>query len=348
MREDRRCRNDEFQFETYYADCLKSGDEFKGEWTVYRTSTFLDTAEEENVDGAPAFRKSSKMRKVVSNGSRFTVEPPPNDDFAMKVDGERILHNERVAEAKDFEEDEEWEEAIEKSSDPDSGIVGLPYWSDKLSPFDFRGEAGVMCVGSCYTICDGRPLSEAGFENEHDGPFSELRTEIGILYKRMRFRVKWDYRVKDDDVNKKEPDLHLYSMVVCRETRGRWPRYNTKQNIDLSDSERLFGAPGASGGLYDPPLVGSDEQAAQYCALDLEGGATVLFPYKMNQEEGAHDGNGWVQSLDWTPGRIRYQADRKFLSGKKIKGLKTLELSEVEGASADQWRPNDDGQNMRQ
>lgn len=349
MRESRRCKNDEFQFETFFADCLNSGDEFKGEWTVYRTSTFLETTEEkDNMDGAPAFRKSRKMRKVVSNGGRISVDPPANEEFAMKVDGERIVHSERLAEAKDFEEDEEWEEAIEASSDPDAGIVGLPYWPESLSPRDFRGEAGIMCVGSCYTICDGKLLNGAAYENEHDGPFAELRTEVGILYKRMRFRVKWDYRLKDDDVNEKEPDLHLYSMVVCRETRGRWPRYNTKQNVDLSDNEKLFGAPGAPGGLYDPPLVGSDEQAAQYCSLDLDGGATVLFPYKINQQDGAHDGNGWVQSLDWTPGRIRYQADRKFLGGKKLKGLKTLELSEVEGASADQWRPNDDGENMRQ
>jgi len=57
---------------------------------------------------------------------------------------------------------------------------------------------------------------------------------------------------------------------------------------------------------------------------------------------------GWVTSLDWTPGRIRYQLDRKVLGGTKLKGLRTLELSEVQGEDADRWRPKDGGSNMRQ
>ena len=40
--------------------------------------------------------------------------------------------------------------------------------------------------------------------------------------------------------------------------------------------------------------------------------------------------------------------DRKVLGGKKLKGLKTLELSEVQGEDADRWRPRDGGANMRQ
>ena len=119
-------------------------------------------------------------------------------------------------------------------------------------------------------------------------------------------------------------------------------------NVDDSITETLFGHPGASGGLYDPPPVGSDEQAKQYMVLDLEGYSSVLFPYKIDQGPEAYDGNGWVQSLDWSPGRIRYQADRKVFGGTKVRGLKTLELSEVEAESADQWRPRDNGEDMRQ
>ena len=80
----------------------------------------------------------------------------------------------------------------------------------------------------------------------------------------------------------------------------------------------------------------------------FSGYASVLFPYKIDQDPQAHNGNGWVQSLDWSPGRIRFQADRKVLGGAKLRGLKTLELSEVEAESADQWRPRDDGKDMRQ
>ena len=51
--------------------------------------------------------------------------------------------------------------------------------------------------------------------------------------------------------------------------------------------EALFGAPGAPGGLYDPPPVGSDDQAKQYIKLDFAGHATVLLPYMMDQGHGS-------------------------------------------------------------
>ena len=113
-------------------------------------------------------------------------------------------------------------------------------------------------------------------------------------------------------------------------------------------SEALFGAPGAEGGLYDPPPVGCDEQAGRYMLLDLEGRATVLFPYLLDQDPAAFDGNGWVTSLDWTPGSMRYQVDRKTQGGAQLLGLRTLELSEVQSVDADTYRPRDGGAHMRQ
>jgi hypothetical protein len=350
MREDRRRKNDEFQFETYHADTLKSGDMYKGEWTVYRTSTFLDGVEEDE-DVAPRFKKEKKVRKVVSNGKKIMLEEP-EDGFEYRVDGERLVHEERLAEVKDFEDDEEWEDYIsdddgDDSKEDDSFIGSKRYWPEQISARDFRGEAGIMCVGNCFTICDSVAL-DGEVKDDYDGPFSELRTEIGIQYKRLRFRVKWDYRVKEEQLSHDHPALYLYSMIVCRETRERWPRYETKSNVDDSITETLFGNAGAPGGLYDRPPVGSDAQAMQYMLLDLEGYASTLFPYKIDQDPEAFGGNGWVQSLDWSPGRIRYQADRKVLGGAKVRGLKTLELSEVEADAADQWRPKDQGEDMRQ
>ncbi len=348
MREERRVKNDEFQFETYHADTLKSGDLYKGEWTVYRTSTFLDGVDDGISEGnnVPLFKKERKVRKVVTSGKKIQLE----GEFKSRLDGERIVHMERLAEAKDFEDDDEWESYVTKNGNmegDDEAVGSRRYWPKELKARDFRGEAGIMCVGNCFTICDSVALD--GEEKEHfDGPFRELRNEIGISYKRLRMRVKWDYRVKAEDMGEAHPDLHLYSMTVCRETRERWPRYETKTNVDESITETLFGTPGAPGGLYDPPPVGSDEQAMQYMFIDLEGYASVLFPYKINQDPEAFDGNGWVQSLDWSPGRIRFQADRKVLGGYKVRGLRTLELSEVEAETADRWRPKDDGQNMRQ
>ncbi|GMH72927.1 hypothetical protein TL16_g06045 [Triparma laevis f. inornata] len=112
--------------------------------------------------------------------------------------------------------------------------------------------------------------------------------------------------------------------------------------------QAFYGPSGATGGLFDPPPVGSEAQAANYMQLDLEGYATVLFPHVLEQDSNKYDGNGWCISLDWTPGKMRYQADRKFLGGKLIKGLKTLELSEVVGDQAEEYRPRGGPEDMRQ
>mmetsp|Transcript_22256 Transcript_22256/g.32510 ORF Transcript_22256/g.32510 Transcript_22256/m.32510 type:complete len:468 (+) Transcript_22256:80-1483(+) len=355
MREERRRKNDEYQFETYHAECLKSGDQFKGEWTVYRTSTFMEGVEDAE-DAKPRFKKENDVMRVVASGRKIKVDEKyvPDGGYTFRVDGERLVHEERIAEAKDFEEDDEWEELVHARETGEDGnveeLVGRTYCPSPMSSFDFRGPAGAMCVGNCYTIANATPIDTSKV-GTLDGPYSELRTEIGIQYKRMRFRVKWDYRTKagsEDEGADASPALHLYSMIVCRETRERWPRYASDRNVDDSFSEKLFGAPGANGGLYDPPPVGSSGQASQYMFLDLEGGASVLFPHKIDQDPNEHDGNGWVQTLDWAPGRIRYQADRKVHGGAKIRGLRSLELSEVQSEDADQWRPNDSGTDMLQ
>ena len=62
----------------------------------------------------------------------------------------------------------------------------------------------------------------------------------------------------------------------------------------------------------------------------------------------AFEGNGWVTSFDWAPGTQRYQVDRKVQGGLGLRNLRTLELSEVQSADADQYRPRDGGSDMRQ
>lgn len=345
MREERRRRNDEYQFETYHAECLKSGEEFKGEWTVYRTSTFMGVDEE---GARPRFKKEENVLNVVSTGKKIFLEAP-EDGFEFRVDGERIVHEERLAVQADFEEDEEWEAVLAASKDLEDGheVVSKTYVPKEMNSFDFRGPAGIMCVGNCYTVSDVVPLKD-GNGDSYEGPWKEYRSEIGMQYKRMRFRVKWDYRVKDYEMDQEHPPLHLHSIIVCRETRERWPRYMTNKNVDESVGEKLFGAPGAQGGLFDPPPVGGEDQAMKYMKIDLEGGATILFPHQIDQDPEAHDGNGWVKTLDWSPGMLRYQADKKIKGGKEVRGLRTLELTEIRAADAERWRPNDDGTDMRQ
>lgn len=79
--------------------------------------------------------------------------------------------------------------------------------------------------------------------------------------------------------------------------------------------------------------------------VDLDGGATILFPYEIDQKD---ETLGWVTSLDWSAAGMRYQVDRKIQGGPNVMGLRTLELSEVQAANAEQYRPRDGGQNMRQ
>ena len=358
MREDRRRRNDEFQFETYHASALKSGDKYRGEWEVYRTSTFMPGQEGRvNEYGMPSLVKAKNVLRMISSGRKVGVDTESD----RRVDGERIVHEEM--EHKDDEGEavtassvSDDDKPLEEHKEFEAEIRGNKYWPDMLGPYDFRGEQGIMCVGNAYTICTAIPLAGNGSTGSgddadaHEGPFSELRTEVGLFHKKMRMRLKFDYRVREADVGSSpHPPLALKSMVVCREGHERWPRYGEEQtNVDNEATAALFGPPGAAGGLYDPPPVGSDEQATRYMMLDLEGGATVLFPHTIDQDPEAFGGNGWVTSLDWTPGRIRYQVDRKVLGGTKIKGLKTLELSEVQGADADQYRPKDGGADMRQ
>lgn len=362
MREERRMQNDEYQFETYYKEVLKDGGEFKGEWSVFTTSTFTDGTTGQ--DGRPRLARAAGPLRVISRGERIELERGPASDgregATDRLEYERILHHERV-----FAESEE---GGEKSADllrQEEISMGAKFWPAELSSRDFRGQQGIMCVGNAYTICTAVPLSpppppsesssDGGSSSDadaeaHRGPFAEYRAELGLLAEVMRFRVKMDYAVRDDDRSLAMPPLHLRSLTVCRETLGMWPRAERyKSAIEAVTQDALWGPRGAGGGLYDPPPVGSEEQAGQYLLLDLEGRATVLLPYLMDQDPDAHPGSsGWVTSLDWTPGKNRFQVDRKTTAGRDLLGLRTLELSEVESESAERYRPRDGGSNMRQ
>jgi len=193
----------------------------------------------------------------------------------------------------------------------------------RITSRDFRGPQGLMCVGGAYTTCVTTPSSESG-------PFSNLRAEVALTFEHLRFRIKLSY----DAVG---GPLLLKTLTVCRELLHERPSEMTHEEQRMA----LFGPPGAKGGLYDPPPVG-EGQGANYMLVDLEGGATALFPHTMEQE----GENGWVFSLDWTAEKFRYQADRKVFGGDRIKNLYRLELVEVQSDKADAYRPNDGPVNM--
>lgn len=342
MREERRMRNDEFQFETYFKEILKEGQEYKGEWTVYTTSTFSDEIKEQS-DAIPNIKKASKPIKVISRGERIELTGDDSSVATHRLQNHRLLHHERV-----FSDSEDGEKSPEQLKQEEVAM-SVKYCPEKLASGDFRGHQGIMCVGNGYTICTAIKLLEDS-NAAHLGPFAEYRSELGIQFEELRFRVKLDYSVTDaEKESMRLPPLRLRSFTVCRETLGMWPRAsNYKSAIEALTDTVLFGPPGAEGGLYDPPPVGSEQQAGQYLLLDLEGGATLLLPFFMNQDPHVHPDSGWVTSLDWSPGKLRFQVDRKINGGKDILGLRTLELSEVQSADAETYRPRDGGADMPQ
>ena len=343
MREERRVKNDEFQFETYYRDILKEGREYKGEWLVFQTTTFFPGMEDSPVTETPRLAKAGEPLKVISRGERIKIDDSkPDTDLKYQ----RLVHHEKIFSESDVEKSPD-QERIEKE------VMGVKYVPDQISSYDFRGTKGIMTVGAAYTTCMAEPLKPGQEEGDAIaplGPYSAYRSEVGIQENDLRFRIKLDYSVNKKEKETMEyPPLHLKSLIVCRETLDMWPRNkNYKSKAEALTGEYLFGPAGAPGGLFDPPPVGSEEQAMQYLLLDLEGGATVLLPYKMDQHPDDPESSGWVTSLDWTPGKNRFQADRKVKGGKEILGLRTLELTEVGSESADDWRPSDEGADMRQ
>eukprot|EP00591_Stephanopyxis_turris_P008778 CAMPEP_0195530926 /NCGR_PEP_ID=MMETSP0794_2-20130614/34052_1 /TAXON_ID=515487 /ORGANISM="Stephanopyxis turris, Strain CCMP 815" /LENGTH=481 /DNA_ID=CAMNT_0040662549 /DNA_START=38 /DNA_END=1483 /DNA_ORIENTATION=+ len=358
-REERRAANDEFQFETYYRSIQSNGAEYRGEWTTYGSTTFIpESGFDRNENGGyPGIVMAKRVKKVISAAMRVLKD----EGAERRCDQDVIVHEEFEITSEKGEEtlkktrDTDIDGGFGRHNDDEDGEDGSSsrtpilerYAPSEMRAFDFRGEQGNMCVGNAYTICNTIKLDELSENNDdHDGPFSEMRAEVGINGENVRMRVKFEYQIlSDEEKTKKRPDLHLSTMTVCRERKGEWP--SSSRDVEL------FGPPGARGGLYDPPPTGGEEQSNLYMWMDVEGGATIGFPYMITQDPDAfqHDGglgHSWVLSLDWTPGKNRYQADRKFAGGEKIKGLKTFEVSEVEALESDKWRPKNGPEDMRQ
>ena len=156
MREERRRRNDEYQFQTYYQKVLRNGEaEFRGEWTVYETSTFMDDNDEDE-DAGPLpqlVEVGTTPLTVVSRGYKEWVET----DSPFAVDAERIRHVEEIRQPSAME-DEGIDGLMSDSSSSQNSIVEQQvategeisvnsYWPDSLKAMDFRGHQGIMVCG---------------------------------------------------------------------------------------------------------------------------------------------------------------------------------------------------------
>ena len=424
MRQERRRRNDEFQFQTYFAKLLQQGQEYQGEWTVYKclfpptaAAADDDNAMDKNVNdnaSPPRLVRAASTYTVASRAFKINAENDLNNPL-----GERIVHSEQLLPV--LRRQDKDDNNNKNNDDDDSTLLSMPemgdelrhmlnqtYWpNEALCPADFRGPQGIMCVQNAYTLAVGVPLAAAAAANANvqpmttttttstyqtQGPFAEFRTEVGLTQVDMRFRIKLDYGLDESLLSSfsssnstittgPPPPLFLRSLIVCRELlQPAWQRrqelqqqqpkdaddaYNNddeeSQQMRLAQEEALFGVPGADNGLYDPPPVDNPEQ---YLQVDLDGHATALFPYRMEQQEEeeqqqqpttttTNDDKSsktqrWVVSLDWTPGTMRYQVDSKMYGGRNLLGLRTLELSQVLATQAETYRPRDGGANMRQ
>ncbi|GMI48336.1 hypothetical protein TrCOL_g8830 [Triparma columacea] len=359
MREERRRKNDEFQFETFYKDFVGEEEEWRGEWTRYETTTFLPN-EAAPQGGMPQLVKPIRSTKAITTALRTNPSGDKSTTHDYITQSEYHITDEsadtslRTTVTRDPSTNFGANEP-EKCTEITRQVNEKHYAPRKMRREDFRGPQGNMCVGNAYTTAyavnnikggSGKPTLEEGEEgrNNDKGPFSELYMELGIRYGEIRFRLKLDYSTKRSTGikgwgvlgSRKDDRLWLVAVTVCRERLGKWP----------TQKEKAFKGPkGAPGGLFDQPKVGLDRRD-KYMQLDLEGYASTLFPFVINQD--SKDEGGWVVSLDWTPGKMRYQADRKFLGGENVKGLRTLELSEVKAEQAEEYRPRGGPEDMRQ
>jgi len=314
MRESRRERNDQFQFETFWG-LVGGGDEWKGRWEV------VDVAH----DGSGSPPTLSPRKKQIYVTSRVRREEK-DGTFDMSK-GSRLLREETVV------SDPKGDNEHLRDTDEERGadMTSIPSAAADLSEFtpspfpsleqlDFRGEAGNMVVANAYTVCSTVPEG-------NDGPLKSFNVELGLVYGEIRLRLRLHYAAKGDC-----GDLLLGTVVMCRDRRDRWP----------SERERAFMGPaGAPGGLYDPPPIGEEDQT-KYMLVEFDGYTSSLFPYVISQAEdvdGENSHRGVVASIDWSPGRMRYQVDRKMQFGRHVKHLRTLELSEVQVDDAERLRP---------
>lgn len=166
MREDRRRRNDEYQFQTYWTKMWGAGaSNYHGEWTVYYSTAFLDQedyAEEEDdaVDGNGGGGDNDSLVRLVqiSNApmtviSKAVKEYHDNDTTrsrivssaataAYDVTLERIVHVEQLAQPMD-----DADLAAATADVSETRIMAQTYWPSSLRAADFRGPQGIMVCG---------------------------------------------------------------------------------------------------------------------------------------------------------------------------------------------------------
>lgn len=157
MREERRVANDEYQYNTYWHTVWNAGlSTYRGEWTVYYSSTFFpqfdDDDEGEEValeegsvsNGLPRLIQLSDApltvvsRAIIQNATTTTSDPTTvlstNSYITHVEELEQGMGDAALATAGGADETEQQ-------------VVSQTYWPAQLLQSDFRGHQGIMICG---------------------------------------------------------------------------------------------------------------------------------------------------------------------------------------------------------
>jgi hypothetical protein len=150
MREERRRRNDEYQFQTYWTSIWGAGDvEYKGEWTVYYSNTFFPEVDNDEGTNDETSDEDGLLPRLIQTSeaplsviSRATKEIVNSDSVEYPVDAERIRHTERLEQPMG-----DAELALAGTDETERHVLRQTYWPEQLAAADFRGPQGIMVCG---------------------------------------------------------------------------------------------------------------------------------------------------------------------------------------------------------
>lgn len=152
LREERRRKNDEYQYQVYYRDVLRNGAKFYGEWQIYETSTFRKqptTSSSQDNNLPPqlikrpvtlAVQSSAQKQSTVLNNPSTTADGDENVDI---YDHEHIQHFEQIVMDPGIGE---FLSQIKDDEDSSQSLLST-YWPEELRARDFRGHQGIMVCG---------------------------------------------------------------------------------------------------------------------------------------------------------------------------------------------------------
>jgi hypothetical protein len=144
MREERRLSNDEYQYQTYWNSVWKAGEaSYRGEWTIYYSSTFFPELDDDDDDEEDASEVSEEDNIVWPRLVQVGDAPLTVTSRAMMEDGLWITHAEQLEQPMGDAD----LQLAGGADEYEQTVVAQTYWPDALQQADFRGHQGIMVCG---------------------------------------------------------------------------------------------------------------------------------------------------------------------------------------------------------